>query len=168
MRKTQIRALKSHYLSRWAVLRHNQKHSQKLLLLQDQFVLKNLLPGHTLCYNCLGEMYETIIPNLSTTADKKYNNLILINNLEFKYKTPDQLRVFLEELSEKVLLPNSRVILSFDLRFLIYDRVGLSVDSLINNWLADLKKFKLVSKILSLGKTPPGYGDYFFCLDRCG
>jgi len=168
MRKTQIRVLKSHYLARWAVLRHNQKHSQKLLLIQDQFVLKNLLPGDTLCYNCLGEMYKTIIPNLSTTADKKYNNLVLINNIEFKYKTPDQLKVLLEELSEKLLLPNSRIILSFEHKFLIYDRIGISVNSLINNWLAELKKFKLVSKILLLGKSQPGYGDYFFCLDYCG
>jgi hypothetical protein len=168
MRKSQIRVLKSHYQARWAVLRHNQKHIQKLLLLPDQFVLKNLLTGDTLCYNCLGEMYETIISNLSTTADKKFNNLVLINNLEFKYKTLDQLTIFLEELSENVLVPNSRVILSFEHKFLIYDRVGVSVDTLINNWLASLKKFKPVAKILLLGKSQPGYGDYFFCLDYCG
>jgi hypothetical protein len=113
-------------------------------------------------------MYKTIISNLSTTADKKYNNLVLVNNIEFKYKTVAQLTSLLEELSENFLLPNSRVILSFEHRFLIYDRVGISVDSLFNNWLAGLTKFKLVSKILLLGKAQPGYGDYFFCLDYCG
>lgn len=168
MHKNQIRTLKSHYQTRWAVLRHNQKHVQKLLLIHDQFVLKNLLPGNTLCYNCLGEMYKTIISNLSTTADKKYDNLVLINNIEFKYKTVAQLTVLLEELSENFLLPNGRVILSFEHRFLIYDRVGVSVDLLFNNWLEGLTKFKLVSKILLLGKSQPGCGDYFFCLDYCG
>jgi hypothetical protein len=113
-------------------------------------------------------MYKTIISNLSTTADKKYDNLVLINNIEFKYKTVAQLTVLLEELSENFLLPNGRVILSFEHRFLIYDRVGVSVDLLFNNWLEGLTKFKLVSKILLLGKSQPGYGDYFFCLDYCG
>ena len=113
-------------------------------------------------------MYETIISNLSTTADKKYNNLVLVNNIEFKYKTLDQLTVLLEELSENFLLSNGRVILSFEHRFLIYDRVDVSVDSLFADWLAGLKKFKPVSKILLLGKSQPGYGDYFFCLDYCG
>lgn len=168
MHKSKIRALKSHYLERWAVLRHNQKNQQKILLLQDQFVIKNLLPGNTLCYNCLGEMYQTIIPNLSTTADNKYNNLILINNIEFKYKTLDELTAYIEELATQLLLPTGRVILSFEHRFLIYDRVGISVQSLFDNWLTSLQKFNLVSKILLLGKPQFGYGDYFFCLEYYG
>ena len=168
MHKTRIRVLKSHYLERWAVMRHNQKTQQKILLLQDQFVIKNLLPGNTLCHNCLGEMYQDIIPNLSTTAYSKYNNLVLINNIEFKYKTLDKLTDYLEELSDQLLLPNSRVILSFEHRFLIYDRVGISVQSLFDNWTNGLQKFKLLSKILLLGKSQFGYGDYFFCLEYHG
>jgi hypothetical protein len=136
--------------------------------MQDLFVIKNLLLGDTLCYNCLGEMYQTIIPNLSTTADKKYNNLILVNNIEFKYKTPDELAVYLVELSAQLLLPGGRVIVSFEHRFLIYDRVSISVESLFVTWLKSLQKFNLVSKISLLGKSGYGYGDYFFCLEYHG
>ena len=169
MRKNKIRTLKSHYQERWAVLRHNQKNTQKILLVQDQFVIKNLVPGDTLCYNCLGEMYQNIIPNLSTTVvDKKYNNLILINNVEFKYKTTHELTEYLSQLSDQLVLPGSRVGVSFEHRFLIYDRVGTSVLSLIDDWLKSLHKFTLVSKILLLGKSPYGYGDYFFCLEYHG
>jgi hypothetical protein len=169
MHKSKIRTLKSHYQERWAVFRHNQKNTQKILLVQDQFVIKNLVPGDTLCYDCLGEMYQNIIPNLSTTvADKKYNNLILINNIEFKYKTIHELTECLTQLSEQLVLPGGRVVLSFEHRFLIYDRVGTSVLSLIDNWLKSLHKFTLVSKILLLGKSPYGYGDYFFCLQYRG
>jgi hypothetical protein len=168
MNKSKIRELKSHYQERWAVLRHNQKNQQKILLTSDLFVIKNLLPGSTLCYNCLGDVYQTIIPNLSTAIDGKYNNLVLINNVEFKYKTLDEISKYIEKLSDQVLLSNGRVILSFEHRFLIYDRVGLSVQSLFSNWLKSLQKFNPVSKILLLGKSQFGYGDYFFCLEYRG
>lgn len=169
MRKNEIRTLKSHYQERWAVLRHNQKNTQKILLVQDQFVIKNLVPGETLCYNCLGEMYQNIIPNLSTTVvDKKYNNLILINNIEFKYKTTHELTEYLSQLSDQLVLPGGRIVVSFEHRFLIYDRIGKSVLSVIDDWLNGLHKFNLVAKILLLGKSPYGYGDYFFCLEYRG
>jgi hypothetical protein len=168
MNKSKIRELKSHYQERWAVLRHNQKNQQKILLTSDLFVIKNLLPGSTLCYNCLGDVYQTIIPNLSTAIDGKYNNLVLINNVEFKYKTLDEISKYIEKLSDQVLLSNGRVILSFEHRFLIYDRVGLSVQSLFSNWLKSLQKFNPVSKILLLGKSQFGYGDYCFCLEYRG
>lgn len=168
MYQSNIRKLKNHYLARWAVLRHNQKHTHKILLIPDQFVIKNLSPGHTLCYNCLGDMYQDIIPNLSTSADKKYNNLVLINNLEFKYKTLDQISDHVTAWSDQWLLPHSRLIMSFEHKFLIYDRVGISVESLFDTWSKNLKKFTLISKILLLGRSQPGYGDYFFCLEYHG
>jgi hypothetical protein len=167
MTKSQIRTLKSHYLSRWAVLRQNQKQDQKVLLLIDQFVLKNLTCGDTLCFDCLGEMYQDIITNLSTEVNKnkKYNSLVLINNLEFKYKTLDQIASYIDELASKVLLPNGRVILSFEHRFLIYNRIDVSVDTMLGSWMQHSKKFKLHRMLNLLGNSQPGYGDYFFCLD---
>jgi len=166
MTKTQIRTLKSHYLSRWAVMRHNQKHDQKVLLITDQFVLKNLLPGSTLCYDCLGEMYQGIIPNLSTTTNTKiYNNLVLINNIEFKYKTLDQIAEYINLLTKAVLNPGGRVILSFEHRFLNYNRVAISNSSLISQWAKNLSNFKSLVILNLLGKSQPGYGDYFFCFE---
>ena len=164
MTKFQARFLKSHYQSRWTVLRHNQKNNDKILLFNDQFVLKNLTPGKTLAYNCLGDMYHDIIPNLSLTAghDRVYNNLVLINNTEFKYKTLEQISEFVENLAESTLLRDSRIILSFEHRFLVYNRVEVSVNSMLANWPGQFKQRQMLNL---LRKTQPGYGDYFFCLD---
>lgn len=165
MNKFLIRQLKNHYQARWAVFRHNQKNVKKILLINDMFVLKNLLPGRTLCHNCLGEMYQDIIPNLSTTIDQRFNNLVLVNNIEFKYKTLDQIADYLEKLSVETLLPSGRIILSFEHRFLIYNRIDISVDSLIQNWTSSLRNFKTVATLSLLGTSQPGYGDHFICLE---
>lgn len=165
MTKTQVRLLKSHYLSRWTVMRHNQKNKEKLLALNDQFVLANLMSGDTLCYNCLGEMYQGIIPNLSTLANKKYNNIVLINNMEFKYKTIDQLVDLINNIARQYLLANGRLIMSLEHRYLIYDRVDVSVDTLLKTLINSLKKFTPVAKLNLLRRSQPGYGDYFLCLN---
>jgi len=162
MLKTQIRILKSHYLARWAVMRHNQKNKHKVLLLEDQFVIKNLLPGTTLCYNCLGEAYQDII---DLRTDKKYNNLVLVNNLEFKYKTVNQINLWLQELANNFLLPGGRIIFSIEHRFLIYNRVEISVATLLSTWFNNVKCFHVLKFVNLLGKTNPGYGDYFFCIE---
>ena len=166
MTKSQVRKLKSHYLSRWAMMRLNQKQDQKVLLITDQFVLKNIIGDSTLCLDCLGDMYRDIIVNLSTSMDgKKYNNLVLINNIEFKYKTLDQIANYIDELASKVLLPNGRIILSFAHQFLIYNRVDIAIDTLLDLWTQRLKNFKLHRMLNLRSKSQPGYGDYFFCLD---
>lgn len=166
MKKSQIRLLKSHYLARWAVMRHNQKNTSKELLILDQFVLKNLLPGKTLVHNCLGEMYNYIIPELSIKIEPgvTYNNLVLINNVEFKYKTVDQINSYLEELAS-VLDSKGRIIFSFEHRFLIYNRVELTIENMLNTFIKKLEKFNLIKMLNLFNKSQPGYGDYFFCID---
>ena len=143
-------------------MKHNQKNKDKILLLEDQFVIKNLLPGATLCYNCLGEAYNDII---DLRSDKKYNNLVLINNLEFKYKTVDQINLWLHELADDLLFPGGRIIFSIEHRFLIYNRLEISVATLLSTWFHNVKQVKVVKSVNLLGKTNPGYGDYFFCIE---
>ena len=162
MHKRQIRILKSHYLARWAVMRHNQKNKHKVLLLEDQFVLKNLASGNTLCYNCLGEIYQDII---DLTPGKKYLNLVLINNIEFKYKTVEQVNTWLQELADKLLLPGGRIILSIEHKFLIYNRVEVSIDTLLLSWFNNFKNIKVQQFLNLRGRANPGYGDYFFCVE---
>jgi hypothetical protein len=162
MNRHQIRNLKSHYLSRWAVMRYNQKNQNKIVLLEDQFVLKNLAPGTTLFYNCLGEIYQGIV-NGSTS--QRYNNLVLINNLEFKYKSVDEINAVIQNLAEQFLTANGRIIFSVDHKFLCYNRFELSVTTLLANWFANFKKFKVTHSLNLLGKANSGYGTYFFCVD---
>jgi hypothetical protein len=143
-------------------MRHNQKNYNKILLLEDQFILKNLIPGATIFHNCLGEMYRDIV---DLTASGRYNNLVLINNLEFKYKTVDQINNWVLELAEQVLLPGGRIIMSVNHQFLIYNRVGVSVDALTKTWFDKFNKIKLIKFLNLLNKSNPGYGDYFFCVE---
>lgn len=165
MTKLEIRSLKSHYLARWAVMRHNQKNSKKIVLLEDQFVLKNLSQGSTICYNCLGEMYQDIIENLSVTPTAKYNNLVLINNVEFKYKTVDEINQWVLDLATQVLVPGGRIIMSINHKFLVYNRIEISTDTLVQTWTKNFNQFRPVKTLNLLGKSQHGYGDYFFCLD---
>lgn len=162
MTKLQIRRLKSHYLSRWAVMRHNQKNQKKILVLEDQFVLKNLIPGSTLCYNCLGEIYQGMI---DLSPGEKYSNLVLINNIEFINLTVDQTNEWIEDLANRFLKPGGRIIVSLEHKFIIYNRVEVSVNTLISTWFTNSTRLKLIKFLNLLGKTNPGYGDYFFCVD---
>lgn len=162
MTKLQIRRLKSHYLSRWAVMRHNQKNQKKILALEDQFVLKNLIPGSTLCYNCLGEIYQGMI---DLSQGEKYSNLVLINNIEFINLTVDQTNKWIEDLANQFLKPGGRIIISLEHKFIIYNRVEISVNTLVSTWFMNSKRLKLIKFLNVLGKTNPGYGDYFFCVD---
>lgn len=143
-------------------MRHNQKNQKKILVLEDQFVLKNLIPGSTLCYNCLGEIYQGMI---DATPEKKYNNLVLINNIEFINLTVDQTNVWIEDLAGRFLKPGGRIIISLEHKFIIYNRVEISINTLISTWFTNSKRLKLIKFLNLLGKTNPGYGDYFFCVD---
>jgi hypothetical protein len=164
MNKKEIRRLKTHYGARWVIMRHNQKNSNKILLVIDNFVLKNLIKGSTLCYNCLGNVYNDIIPQLHTEHDDiTYNNLVLINNIEFKYKTIDEISDNVSFLSKKFLKPGGRLIFSIDHRFLIYNRVEQSVNSMLDSFVTSLPTFQKITAVNLLGKTPYGYGSYFFC-----
>ena len=143
-------------------MRHNQKKSDKILLLEDHFILKNLTPGSTIFHKCLGEIYLGIV---DVTPGIRYNNLVLINNLEFKYKTVDQINSWVLELAEQLLLPGGRIIMSINHRYLIYNRVGISVDTLTSTWFDNFNNFKLLKFLNLLTKSNPGYGDYFFCVE---
>jgi len=162
MTKNQLRKIKSHYMARWAIMRHNQKNPNKIIALEDQFVLKNLIVGNTICYNCLGDIYQGII---QMHPGEKYQNLILINNHEFKYQTVDQINQQIRDLADKFLLPGGRIIISVSHKFLIYNRTTISVDTLLDTWFCKEKKLNSIKILNLLGKSNPGYGDYFFCVD---
>lgn len=166
MNKHQIRKLKSHYAARWAAMRHNQKQQHKILLLNDLFVLKNLSAGATLCYQCLGEIYKDIVIDLDTDPRQQYQNLVMINNVEFKYKTVQQLCEYIGNVAAQYLCPQGRLIFSFEQKFLIYNRVHQSVGSMLDEVHDRLQNFQLVAASNLLHKSQPGYGDYFFCFEQ--
>ena len=164
MDKSHIRKLKSHYLSRWSVLSHNRKNTDKILLIPDTFVVKNLTEGTTLCLDCLGQVYDDIIPNLHLDPIGRHDNLVLINNLSFKYKTLDELSSHIMALSDKHLLPKGKLIFSFEHKFLIYDRINSSVASMLESFVSKFNNFALDKSVNLLSRSNSGYGDYFFSM----
>jgi hypothetical protein len=146
-------------------MRHNQKNSNKILLVADKFVLKNLTPGPTLCFNCLGDMYSEIIENMHVIPEDVYNNLVLINNVEFKYKTVDELCDYITQVAAQYLATTGRIIFSFEHKYLMYDRVDVSVNSMLLSIANKLPHFRQLNFVNLLGKSPAGYGDYFFCFE---
>ena len=151
-------------MARWAVLRHNHKNSNKILTTIDFFVLHNLNKGTTLCYECLGEVYHGIVEQVDTEPNGQYDNLVLLNNQHFKYKTINEIAAYATELSDRFLLPNGKLIISFSHRFTVYDRVNLSIQSMQEQFIQQFKTFTLFKSMNLLKKSNPGYGDYFFCL----
>lgn len=167
MNKDKVRALKFHYLSRWSLFRHNQKNVDKTLLFADLFVIKNLSKGTTLFYDCLGEIYQGIVLNSTCDpAGQTYDNLVLVNNPVFKYKTIVEIATVVDQLATKFLAPGGRVVLSFEHRGIIYDRVHQSVTSLLHEFTEYLTGYTVLQSANLLTKAPPGYGDYFFCLTK--
>lgn len=167
MDRLDIRRLKSHYLSRWAVFKHNRKHQDKILLLADKFVLANLTAGPTLCHQCLGSIYNTIIPDLDVVASPaRYQNLVMINNLCFKYKTLPAICDHVIQLANSYINQRGRLIFSFQHQTLVYDRMAISINQIPQQVQTLMNSWQLIAKSNLWGRSPPGYGDFFFCFQR--
>jgi hypothetical protein len=130
MTKTQIRILKSHYGSRWHLYRHNRKNKEKKLLLGEKFIINNVLPGPVLAHQCLGEIYQGIL-DVHTDFCAPVSTVLLINNVEFKYKTVDELVSLIADY-KKYLKSEGRIIVTLDITCLRYDRLNISLTSLCN------------------------------------
>lgn len=158
MNKSAIRQLKSHYLDRWAVMRHNVRNQNKILLIEDAYVMRKLLPGRTLILNCLGEMFNELISELTVDQPNGlYQNIVMINNLEFKYLNPDELYDKIKSVADQHLAPTGQMFCTCNHRYLKYDRVNHTVESAFEDW--QQKKLKLNKLQIMLGKSRLSFGD---------
>jgi len=165
LNRIKFRNCKSHFGFRWVIYTLNRKSKNKTLFALDKFVLKNLSAGTTYCFDDLPDFYVGIIESLYTAVDdKKFTNLISINCQEFKYKTPAQINLIIEDYL-RLLDDQGRLIFSVNLDNLIYDRVNLSINTLIDQWILELAKMKLTltAKLVNFN-APAGYGHCFFAL----
>jgi len=162
MNKTSIRELKSHYGARWTELRHYQKTNEHVLCLENQFVIKETLPGPVLAINCLGEVYQGIL-DVDLAPTRQYNTLLLINNIEFKYCTVESLVALIKQYSNGI----PRVIVNFSFSFLIYNRLLFTPDTVIDQiekQLAD--QYRIKKKLLLTSIANHGFGHAFLSLDQ--
>lgn len=134
MNKTRIRDHKAHYQDRWAVMRHNQKHDQQILLLEDALLLREMPQGRTLALRCIGEMYQRIVPDLHTEPSGLYNNILMVNNPEFRYLEPCEIWAVIKQTADNHLAPNGWMFVSLCLQVLRYDRVNIEPGSLFDAW----------------------------------
>ena len=167
MTKDRVRLLKSHYGVRWTAFRHNRKNPNKILPIEEKVVTNNVLPGRVLAHNCLGEMYQDLFDVV--TVPEACSTVILINPLEFKYQTPQQI---VDQLScyRAYLLPNGRIIANVDTKFLIYHRLCLSRQTLCNKFkqMIAAQGFDTKFWLIEPERVSHGYGDLFLIMDSHG
>ena len=162
MNKTAIRALKSHYGVRWTELRHYQKTNDHVLCLENQFIIKEALPGPVLAIDCLGEVYQGIL-DVDITPTRQYNTLLLINNIEFKYRNVESLVELIKQYSNGI----PRVIVNFSFSFLIYNRMSITPTTVIDQIEKQLADQYCIRKKLLLTSIPNyGFGHVFLSLDQ--
>ena len=169
MNKTQIRILKSHYGPRWHLYRHNYKNKDKKLFLEEKFIISNTLPGLVFAHQCLGEIYQGIL-DVHTHYQTSVSTVLLINNVEFKYKTVNELVSIVADY-KKCLVPNGRIIVTLSMAFLKYDRLNISVDSLCNQLIESFNEQKLSchKHYINIKNTATsGVGQIFLSLDHYG
>jgi hypothetical protein len=162
MNKSSIRALKSHYGVRWAELRHYQKTNNHVLCLENQFIIKEALPGPVLAIDCLGEVYQGIL-DIDIVPTRQYNTLLLINNIEFKYCTVESLVELIKQYSTGI----PRVVVNFSFSFLIYNRLLITpatVMDQLEKQLAD--QYHIRKKLLLTNIANHGFGHAFLSLDQ--
>ena len=167
MTKTQIRILKSHYGTRWELYRYNSKNKDKKLLLEEKFIISNSLPGPVFAHQCLGEIYQDIL-DVHTHYHAPVPTVLLVNNVEFKYKTIDELVLMVADY-KKYLVPAGRIIVTLSVTYLKYDRLNISVVSLCNHLIEAFKKQNLVchKHYVNIKNTAiSGVGQLFLSLDH--
>jgi len=162
MNKRSIRHLKSHYLDRWAVMKHNIRNKDKILLPEDAYVIRQLVPGRTLILNCLGQIFNGLVNEL--TVDQPtglYHNIVMINNIEFKYLDTNQLYVKIETVAAQHLAAGGQMFCTLNHRYLKYDRVNLPIESAFDHW--QQKKLK-PKKIMFFEKSRLSFGNIWLWL----
>lgn len=170
MQKQLIREIKSHYGYRWNLLKHNRRQSNhKLITLHDKVIINSITSGPTLIMDVIGLQYQDLISSLSIHNDavkEKYKNILLINNIVFKYKTLDSIANYVLGITDQFLDKSGVVIVGFNYQFIKFNRLKYNFSDALGYWLTKLtqKGFTLRWQYTKISKTTP-YGDCFFIFD---
>jgi len=156
MQKDKIRLLKVHYGNRWR---------NRDLTLHDRVILKMLIPGTSLGFDCMAR--PDIVPNLKISAEGKYNNVLALNLPVFKYKTLDQLANLVLQLQKQTLL-HGRIFVSFNFQFVNFNRLRDDFFENLSIWINYLQTCNLIL-IKNFTKQVPktnSWGDCFFIFEN--
>ena len=164
MQKNLIRWKKFHYGYRCTIMRHNQKHSEKHGSPHDAVIMQYLQAGTTLALDCIGHQYQGLIPNLSVDQAGIYDNVLMLNTMNLKYLSLEELHTVVVETAQQC---RQRMFVGFNFQFVQFNRLkhNFSVD--IENWINQLAENNIVlfkNLITDVPKTNP-YGDCLFIFD---
>lgn len=165
MNKNKLRFFKAHFGVRWTAFRHNRKHPDKVMPLEEKIITQNFLPGTVLAHNCLGELYQVMFD--VTTDLKPCSTIALVNPPEFKYQTIDQIVQQILSYRSYLLSPG-RIIVNVNLMHLIYDRLCVSQPSVAKIFESMLSSAGLIvtSILLPNRRVSLGYGQLFLICDQ--
>lgn len=164
MQKKLIKWTKIHYGYRWTIMRYNQKHNEKHGSLHDAIIMKYLVPGTTLTFDCIGHQYQGLIPNLSVDQEGIYDNILMLNTMKLKYRSLEELQCIVVETAQQC---RQRMFVGFNFQFVQFNRFKFNFLVDIEDWINQLaNKGIVLYKNLStdVPKTTP-YGDCLFIFD---
>jgi hypothetical protein len=145
---------------RQVIYQRNLTSDDITLFYIDKFIINNLCPGSSICLDDIPNYYKNIIDDLNMSHEK-YDNIIIINNSNFAYKTSIEINTLLTDY-KNLLTEHGRILISLNLHNIIYDRVNVTVDSIVDQ---SVTNFKLLNKFINF-KLPTGYGHCFLVLEK--
>jgi len=165
MQKNLIRSLKSNYGYRWEILRHNQKHTEKIGSIHDAVILQYLVPGSTLAFEFVAHQYQGIIPDLAIDQPGVYDNVLMLNTLSMRYQSLPELREIVIKAAQQC---RHRLIVGFNFQFIKFNRLRDNFYTELQIWINqlathDIQLVKNLTKCVT--KTSP-YGDCLFVFER--
>lgn len=165
MQKNLIRSLKNNYGYRWEILRHNQKHTEKIGSVHDAVIMRYLVPGSTLAFEFVAHQYQGIIPDLAVDQPGVYDNVLMLNTLSMRYQSLPELR---DQVIKKAQQCRHRLIVGFNFQFVKFNRLRDDFYVGLQTWINQLAThdIRLVKNLTQcVPKTSP-YGDCLFVFER--
>ena len=150
MQKSQVRQLKTHYGDRW------RGSSQSL---HEKAIMRMLSPGTSLTFDCA----SVSIPDLVIDQPGRYNNVLALNLIKFKYKTLSELADQVVELQKQTLY-NGYIFVSFNFQFVNFNRLREDFLIELQKWINDLanQKIILIKNLTTKLPQTNSWGDCFF------
>jgi hypothetical protein len=165
MQKNLIRSLKNNYGYRWEILRHNQKHTEKIGSIHDAMIMRYLAPGSTLAFEFVAHQYQGIIPNLAIDQPGVYDNVLMLNTLSMRYRSLPELREMIIKTAPQC---RHRLIVGFNFQFVKFNRLRDDFYIGLQTWINQLATHDVVlvkNLTRCVPKTSP-YGDCLFVFER--
>ena len=165
MQKNLIRSLKSNYGYRWEILRHNQKHTEKIGSVHDAVILHYIVPGSTLAFEFVSHQYQGIIPNLAIDQPGIYDNVLMLNTLSTRYQSLPELREIVIKAAQQC---RHRLIVGFNFQFIKFNRLRDNFYTELQIWINQLAThdIQLVNNLTKCVPNTSPYGDCLFVFER--